>query len=178
MQITDKIKILFTERSNLHIQLVSDNLTKLTGYLGLSKYELEKRAQSHDQSKFGSLEREGYALLTWTYYLKSKKLKILTTREEKKKIDQAMRYHRKSNLHHPEAHANCNDMSDLDIVEMVCDWTAVNQENNGKQSSCKAWAQENIHKKWKFSKLKQELIYQVIDELDFRNSLERSVNCG
>ena len=43
-------------------------------------------------------------------------------------------------------------MSSLDLVEMVCDWTAMSQEY--KQGSCIGYVKENIDK-WGFSEAKK-----------------------
>ena len=42
----------------------------------------------------------------------------------------AIQHHVTTNRHHPEFHADANDMSDVDLIEMVCDWTASRRRTN------------------------------------------------
>lgn len=43
-----------------------------------------------------------------------------------------------NNRHHPESKAHDNsNMTMLDLIEMVCDWTAISQEYGN--LSCKKW---------------------------------------
>jgi hypothetical protein len=55
----------------------------------------------------------------------------------------------------------------LDLVEMVCDWTAIAQENGGDRSA-RGWAERNIAR-WSFSRPMRGFIFLTIDELDRRN---------
>ena len=58
-------------------------------------------------------------------------------------------------------------MTTLDVVEMVADWMAMSQEYG---SICEDFAKNNIgpEKRWNFSPAKQELIYEIIQEMEKR----------
>jgi hypothetical protein len=77
------------------------------------------RGMTHDNSKFYGLE--------WDWL-------TMTEDDHKKKKDSkdtlwlAIRHHHSMNPHHPEFHPEVNDMSRLDISEMVCDWKARSEE--------------------------------------------------
>ena len=79
-------------------------------------------------------------------------------------MKRAIYHHVTTNRLHPEAHANPNDMSDVDLIEMVCDWTAMAQEFEG--GSARAWADKTVGKRVAFNAEKRQFIYRVIDELD------------
>ena len=76
--------------------------------------------------------------------------------------------HHSCNHHHPEAHSNLKQMTPLDIVEMICDWHAISQENDMGADSTYKWAGVNIGR-WKFSELQLNFIYETIGELGRRN---------
>ena len=81
--------------------------------------DLLKRAATHDNSKFSESEFERMAsILKTDECFKNAKYKL--SKEERDII----RLHWKNNRHHPEHFNDINQMSDLDIWEMVCDWYA------------------------------------------------------
>ena len=86
--------------------------------------ELLKRAAYHDNSKF----EEDEAMLLAS--LQSKKALMDPTinlnEDERKIIEQ----HWKKNRHHPEHFDNINEMEDIDIMEMICDWHARSKQHN------------------------------------------------
>jgi hypothetical protein len=83
--------------------------------------ELEKRAETHDQSKLESPEAETFEKFT-------SELRGTTygTDKYKKLLDQmkpALEHHYANNPHHPEHwQKGVNDMTIVDIVELLCDW--------------------------------------------------------
>jgi hypothetical protein len=145
-------------------------LLRLDGYLGFDRHELEARAHVHDLSKFSELEQRGYIWLTWIYHCKEQGRPFEVAPQIAQLVESALAIHRSRNAHHPEAHASPNAMSTLDVVEMVCDWTAIAQEKEG-QGSARAWAIANISK-WSFSPAMRELVFDTIDNLDQRTAIE------
>ena len=154
----------FVRRTRRHIALVGANLAKMTGYIGLGHAELDERAREHDLSKFDEREREGYIWLTWIYDCRPADV----APEIARAVERALDVHRRRNAHHPEAHLVPDAMSVLDLVEMVCDWTAIAQENGG--ASARPWALANLTR-WAFSRPARDFIFVTIDELDRRNAL-------
>lgn len=159
---------LFRKRTLMHIELVGKNLMKFDSYQGLCLSDLKQRAMEHDLSKFSDEEIEGYTWLTWNYHCKANNIPFELNSKMSEVIGLSLKTHAHRNLHHPEAHADVNNMGLLDIVEMIADWTAVAQENG--RTSCREWALENLSKKWNFSQEKLDLIFEVINELDLRNA--------
>lgn len=107
-----------------HKKLVLDTCFLMARYL-MSKGKIEmgtqllKRGCEHDNSKFDSEEFRKLSQI-----LKSNKCftdaEVQLTPVERK----AIKYHWEHNRHHPEYFENYIEMSELDILEMVCDWFA------------------------------------------------------
>jgi len=91
--------------------------------------ELLDRADAHDQSKLQSPEAEMFAeftakLATCTYGSPQYE-------EYRKAMGPALAHHYAHNRHHPEHYKNgVNDMTLLDLVEMLCDWKASSTRHN------------------------------------------------
>ncbi len=108
-----------------HKKMVLDNCLLLSEYLinrGKIQLgtELLKRGCEHDNSKFDPEEFRKLSQI-----LKSRKCftnaSELLSQDERKAIE----YHWKHNRHHPEFFENpSEDMEEIDILEMVCDWYA------------------------------------------------------
>jgi hypothetical protein len=82
------------------------------------------------------------------------------------KVTLAIHHHVTTNRHHPEFHADPNDMSDVDLIEMVCDWTAMAEEFGQDRGSARGWADKTVGKRVAFNAEKRTFIYRIIDELD------------
>ena len=168
---TDEMLRRFAVRTLHHISLVGKNLLRMEGYAGLERSELEARAREHDRSKFDEHESPGYIWLTWVYHCKETGRPFEITPEISATIERALQLHRGRNAHHPEAHPAPDAMSVIDLVEMVCDWTAIAQEKDG-VGSARLWANENISR-WQFSRSVRDFIYRTIDVLDRKNAVEQ-----
>lgn len=95
---------------------VMSNYLYLNGEQELSKKIIE-RAIIHDNSKLDDNELKNFLELK----IKEKAFKnakSLLNDYEKEKIS----VHWKKNRHHPEYFNNIEDMQEIDIIEMVCDW--------------------------------------------------------
>ena len=81
--------------------------------------ELMERAFIHDISKVSIAEFHAQdAFGSYSKYSESKD-KNFTEDEQK-----FLRIHWSNNRHHPEYWTDVNDMEEIDVVEMVCDWHA------------------------------------------------------
>ena len=156
VKITDEMKIFFDKRTQEHIDRVVNNMLLMEGYKNLDIKTLQERGKIHDLSKLSEPELEGYIWLTWWHACKTKKIAFDYPKGKNELVDKAISHHLKNNLHHAESHSDVNKMTDLDVVEMVCDWTAMSQEFN--QASCQSYVKNNIAK-WKFSDEKIEEIF-------------------
>ena len=128
--------------------------------------ELIERAKVHDASKFGPEERIPFVWLTEYHRCRRNNEPFEYSEGVAEGVKQAIRHHVTTNRHHPEFHADPNDMSDVDLIEMVCDWTAMAQEFNQDNGSARRWADKTIGKRVAFNAEKQRFIYKMIEELD------------
>ncbi|KAF2069786.1 hypothetical protein CYY_008893 [Polysphondylium violaceum] len=133
--ITNEMREYFYKRTEKHINRVRELMMLMEGYETLKRSDLLERGIAHDQSKYLEPEVTGYIWLSWFHYCKNSNIKFAYPSDTIiEMVNNAVDHHLKSNLHHPESHSNINNMSTLDIVEMVCDWSAISQELN--QGSC------------------------------------------
>ena len=166
----------YERRTNEHIQRVRRCLTLLAKITNYGE-ELIERARIHDASKFSPEERIPYVWLT-EYHRCRRNGKPFTYPEGmEERVKRAIRHHVSSNRHHPEFHANPNDMSDVDLIEMVCDWTAMAQEFGEDGGSARVWADKVIGKRVAFDTEKTQFIYQMIEALN-RQITANSVRGG
>ena len=75
-------------------------------------------------------------------------------------------HHMMTNRHHPEFHADPNDMTEVDLIEMVCDWTAMSKELGQDGGSARGWADKTIGNRQKWHEDKCQFVYDAIDLLD------------
>ena len=100
----------------LHVSEVKEHLEEFVG-------ELKKRGHAHDRTKFQQLEFDAF-VSTREKFKKanygSKEYKECTDA-----IKPAVDHHYQNNRHHTGYHKNgINDMTLIDVVEMICDWRA------------------------------------------------------
>jgi hypothetical protein len=118
----DKI-IKHIDETIVHKQHVLESAKILSEYLILENrfdeaLELINRCTIHDNSKFTKEEIYAFINITNKESLKSAKTKIEDSNKE------ALELHWKNNSHHPEYHQDYSMMSEMDIMEMACDWSA------------------------------------------------------
>ena len=104
-----------------HIHVVRENIYKMIE-------ELDNRARLHDQSKLESPEQEifgeSYKDLIKTEYGTPEYDALL------EKVKPAITHHYANNRHHPEHWRNgIDDMTLIDLIEMLCDWKAATVRN-------------------------------------------------
>lgn len=91
--------------------------------------ELENRAWNHDNSKLEEPEKSIFDMYT-------PKLKTTTYGSDEyqqylKEMQVALDHHYACNPHHPEFHNNgIEDMSLIDLIEMLCDWMAATKRHD------------------------------------------------
>ena len=90
--------------------------------------ELDRRARNHDQSKLESPEAEIFG--EYTPELAKVEYDSPEYKALLEKVKPAIEHHYAKNRHHPECWPNgINDMTLLDIVEMLADWRAATERN-------------------------------------------------
>ena len=107
----------------LHKQLLINSCLKMINYLYSCGREddalaLARRCSSHDHSKLDEEEIKCFTQLPKEGH--NKKPNGILTEEQKKLIET----HWSKNKHHPEYFNDYHEMGEVDILEMVCDWSA------------------------------------------------------
>ena len=162
---TPEMVTFFERRTNEHIGRVRRCLVVMAS-LTQHGFELNERGRIHDASKFEPVERIPYIWLTEFHRCRHNGKPFNYPNGLEKLVRKAIDHHITTNRHHPEFHADPNDMSEVDLIEMVCDWTAMSQEFGQDGGSARGWADRTIgnHQKWNDDKC--QFIYEAIDLLD------------
>lgn len=155
----------YEKRTRDHIARVAHCLSVMSG---VTEYgdELEVRAKWHDASKFGEKERVAYIWITEYHRRRRNGESFSYPDGVEGLVKKAIDHHLRTNRHHPEFHANPNDMSDVDLIEMVCDWTAVSQEFGQDNGSAMGWADKTIGRRLFLNRERAGFIYHAIGLLD------------
>ena len=162
---TPEMLAFYERRTNEHIERVRRCLMLLATVTDFGP-ELAERARVHDASKFGPDERIPYVWLTEYHRCRRTGEPFRYPKDVEEQVKLAIRHHMTTNRHHPEFHADPNDMSEVDLIEMVCDWTAMAQEFGETGGSARHWADKVVGKRVPFNPDKQRFIYQTIETLD------------
>lgn len=155
----------YEKRTNAHIERVRRCL-KLMAAATDYHDELLARAEAHDASKFGPEEYIPYIWLTEFYRCRRAGEPFEYPAGVKNQVSKAINHHQTTNRHHPEFHADPNDMTDIDIIEMVCDWTAMELEYGDPSGSSRFWADKTIGKRLIFNQERRDFTYAMIDLMD------------
>lgn len=117
--IQDSIK-----ETNEHRVVVSEYTTRVSKLI-------HNRGMTHDLSKLDNPELEGFA--EFGPKLKEMEYNSEEYKQSLKDMKPFLDHHYENNRHHPEHHPNgISDMNLIDLVEMICDWTAsVKRSPNG-----------------------------------------------
>lgn len=160
----------FESRTKEHIQRVRDNLSRIATWYDFEPNDIKYRKEVHDRSKYGKEEYIPYVFLTWYHKCKNEKKEYKYPDGMEEVIRKATLHHIVVNPHHPEAHDKPENMSSLDLAEMVADWAAMSQEL---KTSLKVWVGENIHK-WEFTDVQVKSIYTLVNLFPELNIKKRS----
>ena len=162
---TPEMIAFYERRTREHIERVRKCLSLLAAERECGT-ELLERAQVHDASKFGPEERVPYIWLTEYHRCRWRNLPFSYPDGMEEAVNRAIQHHLTSNRHHPEFHADPNEMTDVDLIEMVCDWTAMSLEFNQDNGSARGWAEKTIGKRVSFNEEKTRFVFDVIEQLD------------
>lgn len=95
--------------------------------LGNIIIELAERALLHDESKYNPIEKEIFTKISSKEFGSDEYNEIIK--------GEAFQHHYKNNRHHPEHFPNgINDMTLIDIIEMLADWVAANKHYGDSKS--------------------------------------------
>lgn len=164
----DTDKLIEMAHDNIwHKQLVLQNCLLLSDYfmrngkvrLGI---DLLRRGVEHDNSKFDTEEFVSLSRILTKDRRGFKDASVALTDEQ----IHAIECHWKKNTHHPEYYADHNDMSYLDILEMVCDWYARSKQY---KTDFIPFVEERQRNRFKFSDETFDTILKtcrLLEELD------------
>lgn len=155
----------YEQRTREHIDRVRRCLFLMAGVTTHAD-ALVERAEFHDASKYGRVEKVPYIWLTEFHRCRRSGQAFQYPPGMNELVETAKHHHVSTNRHHPEFHADPNDMTDVDLIEMVCDWTAMSQEFGEDGGSARGWADRTIGARVQFSAEKREFIYDAIKLLD------------
>ncbi len=157
----------FLRRTQKHIALVSQNLEKVGRHPDFQQFAefLRQRAVSHDASKFKEPELTPRIWAAEFSRCMGNGEPFDYPPGMDARLAAAEQLHLRVNSHHPEYHSQPDAMSIVDVIEMVCDWTAMAQARNECQGSARCWAEKCIGRVYLFGEEKRVLIYQIIDIL-------------
>ena len=124
---TPEMIAFYERRTNEHIERVRKCLAVMAAVTEHAD-ELNERAKAHDASKFGRHERGPYIWLTEFHRCRHSGEPFAYPDGIEDQVHAAINHHITTNRHHPDYHRDPNDMSEVDLIEMVCDWTAMAQE--------------------------------------------------
>jgi hypothetical protein len=162
---TPKMVALFERQTAEHIQRVRRCLLIMAEATEHGD-ELRARAEVHDASKYDPEERIPYIWMTEYHRCRRKGKPIAYPHGMESRLRTAIEHHATTNRHHPDSHADPNDMTEVDLIEMVCDWTAMAQEFDQAGGSARKWADMTIGRRVHFNEEKRRFIYEMIDLLD------------
>ncbi len=154
----------YERRTNEHIARVRTCLMLLADVTD-HRDVLVERARFHDESKFGPEERIPYVWLTEFHRHRRSGQPFEYPKGVAESVKQAIHHHVTTNRHHPEFHGDPNEMSNVDLIEMVCDWTAMAQEFGQDGGSARGWADKTLGRV-AFNEENRVFIYRIIEELD------------
>jgi hypothetical protein len=164
---TPEMIAFFERRTNDHVERVRRCLALMAEVTDHGE-ELLERAKVHDASKYSEEERIPYVWLTEYHRRRRRGEPFEYPEGMAERVQRAIRHHVTSNRHHSEFHADPNDMSEVDLIEMVCDWTAMAQEFGQDGGSARGWADRTVGPRVAFDAEKVRFIYRTIEELDRR----------
>ncbi len=155
----------YEQRTNEHIERVRHCLKTMSTVTEYAK-ELLERALDHDASKFGPEEQIPYIWLTEFHRCRRAGKPFSYPDGMEEQVQAAIQHHMTSNRHHPDFHDDPNDMSEVDLIEMVCDWTAMSQEFGQDGGSARGWAEKTIGHRLQLNEKNRQFVFAMIDLLD------------
>lgn len=105
------------------------HIERVRNLLNIFVTQLLTRGELHDQSKLVSPEVEAFT--EFTAKLAATTFDSPEYHANKKAMGSALAHHYANNRHHPEHHKDgVNDMTLIDLMEMLVDWKAASERHN------------------------------------------------
>jgi hypothetical protein len=117
------------ENVQLHMDEVKKHKDNVSRFMQIMANDVTKKAVEHDDSKLGDVEVQYYA-----YYTPELSKLTYGSQEYKDNLDKmrpAIDHHYAKNDHHPEHfEKGIEDMTLVNLIEMMCDWKAATMRHN------------------------------------------------
>ena len=168
-QPTAEMVAFFERRTREHIARVADCLAIIASATEHGD-ELRERARCHDRSKLGPEERVPYTWLTEFHRCRRAGQPFSYPDGMEERVRAAIDHHLATNRHHPEFHADPSEMTDVDLIEMVCDWTAMAIEFGQDGGSARGWAEKTIGTRLPLNEERRRFVFAMIELLDSRRN--------
>ena len=162
---TPEMVAFFERRTAEHIDRVRKCLYVLAAATDHAQALLE-RASVHDESKYSTEERVPYIWMTEFHRCRHRGEAFEYPEGMEAQVRAAIDHHMANNRHHPDFHADPNDMTEVDLIEMVCDWTAMSMEFDECDGSARSWADKTIGTRVHFNEKNRDFVYRMIELLD------------
>lgn len=170
---TAEMVAFYERRTREHIERVRHCLALMAAATQYGD-ELQERARLHDASKFGPQERVPYIWLTEFHRCRQAGEPFEYPPGMEDRVRAAIHHHVTTNRHHPDFHADPNDMTEVDLIEMVCDWTAMSQEFHQDGGSARGWAERTIGNRLHLNEQKRKFVFKMIELLDSQLAAEQA----
>lgn len=170
MQPTPAMVAYYERRTTEHIERVRKNLHAIADATDYAD-ELRQRAAVHDASKFSDAERLPYIWLSEYHRCRRAEEPFAYPEGMKERVSAAIQHHVTNNRHHAEFHADPNHMTDADLIEMVCDWTAMAQEFGENDGSTRVYAERTVGTRLHLNDARRSFLFEMITLLDARLAL-------
>jgi hypothetical protein len=174
--ITPNMEQHFLKATNYHVNLVRNNLQFFIDNW-YYPHALRQRALIHDKDKLAESERNDFIIFEWMNHCILNNIEF--SYPEGFDIEDIKNRHIKNNSYYPEFYDHPDDMSEIDMIEMACDWFAKSEEHGEHdqevyRSTCR-FAEKVLGKKYKFNNENINKIYFYIDLLNnFRTKVENN----
>lgn len=166
-QPTSEMVAFYERRTKEHIERVRQCIYAIAGVTDCPD-DLLERAKVHDNSKFSDEEREPYIWMTEFHRCRRAGELFAYPEGMEDRVRDAISHHMTTNRHHPDFHSDPNDMTDADLIEMVCDWTAMAQEFGENTGSARSYADRTIGNRLHLNDERRRFVYRTIELLDSR----------
>lgn len=127
--------------------------------------ELVKRISVHDNSKLESEELNSLIQIPYDLSIFKNPKEFLSDNSK-----EFIKMHWEHNSHHPEHYKNFSDMTELDIMEMVCDWYARSKQFN---TDFLSFVKERQKNRFHFSEKQFEKIFNyclILNQENLKNT--------
>ena len=147
---------------DFHHKRTQAHIDCLNYFAGLLGYHFPE----HDNDKNSGQMRTGYAYINYANYHPD--FKISNARTEL--YHEMHAEHHRMQSHHIEHYTSASDITDITLIEMVCDWHSANFEqnhviHNPSSTSVRDFFDTIMQHKMNWSEKQIALIYEVIDFL-------------